>query len=117
MKNWKRLAALGLFLLPVGTVEVAHAQGWDRPYFDTRGWVERFDRRLNSISARLDQAAMNRQLSPREVRDLTRQRDRLAGMEREALRDRYVTAYERDRLDGELRNLAQRLRIEINDRW
>jgi hypothetical protein len=117
MKSWKRLLALGLFLMPIATAGVAQAQGWDRPYFDTRSWVERFDRRLNSISTRLEEARMNHLLSPREVRRLTIQRDRLAGMERDALRDRYITSYERDRLDSELRSLARNLRMDINDRW
>ncbi|WP_420244172.1 hypothetical protein [Roseiterribacter gracilis] len=130
MQNWKRLFALGLFFLPMATTAAlaqepwrdrgpdrAYDRGYERPYFDTRGWVERFDRRLNEISARLDQAKMNRDLSPREARSLTIQRDRLAGMERQALADRYVTAGERERLDNELRALAQRLRLEINDRW
>jgi hypothetical protein len=130
MNTWKRLFAFGLFLVPIATT-AAQAQepwrdrgpdrgydrGYERPYFDTRAWVDRFDRRLNQISARLDQAKMNREVSPREARGLTIQRDRLAGMERAALADRYVTAGERERLDYELRSLAQRLRIEINDRW
>jgi hypothetical protein len=130
MKNWKRVLALGLFLAPMATMTVASAQEpWrdrggdergydrgDRGYFDSRGWVQQFDRRLNTISARLDEARMNRELSPREVRRLSIQRDRLAGMERQALADRYVTAPERERLDAELVALARNLRIEVSDR-
>ncbi|MDB5367170.1 MAG: hypothetical protein JWM77_3097 [Rhodospirillales bacterium] len=140
MNNWKRVLALGLFLAPMATMTVASAQEpWrdrggdrggdergydrgdrgDRGYFDSRGWVQQFDRRLNTISTRLDEARMNRQLSPREVRRLSIQRDRLAGMERQALADRYVTAPERERLDAELVALARNLRIEVSDgnRW
>jgi hypothetical protein len=115
MRRWKSALAIALVALPLGA-GAAQAQGWDRPYFNTRGWVEQFDRRLNRISARLDEAIAHREISPREARRLTAQRDYLVRTERQAMRDRYITATERDRLDSQLRALAQRLRIQVNDR-
>jgi hypothetical protein len=113
----KAALALALIALPLGVATSAQAQQWapnsDRPYFDSRGWVEQFNRRLNFISARVDDAIAEHRVDRREARGLRAQRDHLRDVERDALADRYVTRPERERLENELGLLARRLRIDV----
>ncbi|GIL39004.1 hypothetical protein [Roseiterribacter gracilis] len=122
MRMWKAALALALIALPLGVSTAAQAQQWapnaNMPYFDTRGWVEQFNRRLNFISARVDEAIAERRVNWREARGLRAQRDHLRDVEREALADRYITRPERERLESELGLLARRLRIDVrSNNW
>jgi hypothetical protein len=118
MRTWKAALALALVALPLAAATTANAQAWDRPnfergYFDSRGWAEHFSRRLNFISARIDQAIAERRVSWREARGLREARAHLYEAERDALADRYVTRFEREQLESQLEILARRLRIDL----
>ncbi|GIL38082.1 hypothetical protein [Roseiterribacter gracilis] len=130
MRSWKTVLALTLVAGSLGAgVSTAQAQDawqrdrWDdrraeaRFNMDSRDWAHQFERRLNRVAMRIDEAAQRGDLSPREVRHLSWQRDRLAAREQNAISDRYLSSHEREYLDQELFALARQLRIDVADAW
>jgi hypothetical protein len=139
MRRWKTVLALALVVVPLGAGISATAQAqepwqrdrWEQPRYgeehryreehrygmDGRDWVAQFERRLNRVAMRIDEAARHGELSPREVRRLSWQRDRLISREQQAIADRQLTPYERQELDQRLFALAHELRIDVADAW
>lgn len=133
MRRWKTALALALVVLPLGAGISATAQAqeswqrdrWQEPRYgeehrygtDGRDWVDQFERRLNRIAMRIDEAARRGELNPREVRRLSWQRDRLIAREQQAIADRRLSPYEREDLDSRLYALAHQLRINVADAW
>jgi hypothetical protein len=125
MRRWKTALALALVVVPLGIAGVAQAQEpwqrdrWEEPRFgvDSRDWTMQFERRLNHVAMRIDEAAHRGEISPREARRLSWQRERLIAREQQAVADRRLSPYEREDLNHELFALAHQLRIDVADAW
>jgi hypothetical protein len=129
MRVWKSGLALALIALPLGAgpflARDAQAQEpwqwherdrWDSYNNDAgRSWAWQFERRLNRVAMRIDDARAHGDLSPREARQLSWQRDRIASRFQHAAADRYLSPRERAYLDQELAGLARRVRLDMAD--